>query len=73
MKRKEKNKMVRIILRLVICFCLVINLLIVLFSFLLNKNIYREYGKQILKGIVAFILMVFAMYATLALIGLSLS
>ena len=73
MKRKEKNKMARIILRLVICFCLVINLLIVLFSFLLNKNIYREYGKQILKGIVAFILMVFAMYATLALIGLSLS
>jgi len=63
----------RIILRLIICFCLVINLLIVLFSFLLNKNIYREYGKQILKGIVAFILMVFAMYATLALIGLSLS
>ena len=59
-----------IVLRLFICVAIVINLLIVILSILLNKNIYKEYGKQILKGICRFILIVLAMYMTFALIGL---
>ena len=63
--------MVRIILRLLLSFILVCNLLIVLLSVLMNVNIYKKYGKQILKGFVVFILMVVAFYTTLALIGIS--
>lgn len=63
--------MIRIILRLIFCFILVANLLIMILSFLMNENIYKKYGKQILKGLATFILFVLALYTTLALIGIS--
>ena len=63
--------MVRIILRLLLSFILVSNLIIMVMSFLLNENIYKKYGLRILKGVGVFILMVIAFYTTLALIGIS--
>lgn len=63
--------MARIILRLLIVFTLMINLFIMIFSFLLNENIYKKYGIQILKGIGIFILFVFVLYTTFAIIGLT--
>ena len=63
--------MARIILRLLIVFTLMINLFIMIFSFLLNENIYKKYGVQILKGIGIFILFVFVLYTTFAIIGLT--
>lgn len=63
--------MIRIILRLLFCFVLVANLLIMIFSYLIGENIYKKYGKQILKGIGLFIIFVLALYTTLALIGIS--
>lgn len=63
--------MIRIILRLIFCFILVSNLLIMILSFLMNENIYKKYGKQILKGLATFVLFVLALYVTLGLIGIS--
>jgi len=63
--------MIRIILRLLLSFILVSNLIIMVMSFLLNENIYKKYGLRILKGVGVFILMVIAFYTTLALIGIS--
>lgn len=60
-----------IILRILLFLILVINLLIMICSVLINENIYKKYGMQILKGIGAFILIVLALYTTLILIGVS--
>lgn len=60
-----------IILRFLLFLILVINLLIIICSFLINENVYKKYGKQILKGVGAFILIVLAFYTTLVLIGIS--
>lgn len=59
----------RIILRLLIVFTLILNIFIMIFSFLLNENIYKKYGKQILKGVALFIFFVLVLYATFAIIG----
>ena len=63
--------MIRIILRLLIVFTLILNVFIMIFSYLLGENIYKKYGKRILKGIGIFIFFVFVLYATFAIIGFS--
>ena len=69
---KNKNEvfmLARIILRLLIVFTLILNIFIMIFSFLLNENTYKKYGKQILKGIALFIFFVLVLYTTFAIIG----
>lgn len=60
-----------IILRFLLFLILVINLLIIICSVLINENVYKKYGMQILKSVGAFILIVLAFYTTLVLIGIS--
>ena len=58
---------------LMLLFALIIffNLLILAFSLLIKKNIYKIYGKQIIISFALFILVVIAIYTALAFIGLN--
>lgn len=47
------------------------NLIIILLSSLLGVNIYKKYGKQLLKGFCKFLLILIAMLIAIAISGLS--
>ncbi len=63
--------MARIVLRLLFVFVLVINLIIIILSYLSGVNIYQKYGKLILSVIGILVLMIIAFYVALGLIGIS--
>lgn len=48
-----------------------VNLLIIITSGLLGENIYKKYGKQILKVFCQFLLLLVAIYVAMAISGLS--
>ena len=62
--------MARIILRYLIVFALVINLIMIILSYVYGVNIYQKYGKQILKVLGILILLILAFYIALGMIGL---
>lgn len=61
--------MARIVLRLLIVFALIVNLIIIILSYLYGVNIYQKYGKQILKVLGVFVLLIVAFYVALGLLG----
>ncbi|MCR4881870.1 MAG: hypothetical protein K6A44_07970 [bacterium] len=63
--------MARIVLRFLIVFALIINLIMIILSYIYGVNIYQKYGKQILKVLGVFVLLIVAFYVALALLGLS--
>jgi len=63
--------MARIIIRLLVAIVLIVNLIILIASYITNVNIYEKYGALILKISGIFILVVIAFYVALALIGIS--
>lgn len=50
---------------------IVINLLIIILSNLTGINIYKEYGKQILKAFWQFLLLLIVVYVAIIISGLS--
>ena len=58
------------ILFIIIGFVLVVNLVLVSVGLLTNVNLYEKYGKQILNFFIIFILLIVAIYVTLAILGL---
>lgn len=58
------------ILFIIIGFVLVVNLVLVSVGLLTNVNLYEKYGKQILNFFIIFILLIIAIYVTLAILGL---
>ena len=50
---------------------IVINLLIIILSNLTGINIYKEYGKQILKAFWQFLLLLIVIYVAIIISGLS--
>ena len=63
--------MVRIILCILAVTILLINLIILILSYLTNVNIYKEYGGLILKIVGIFVLFIIAFYVALGLLGIS--
>ena len=63
--------MARIILRLLLAFVLLVNLVIIIISYITNVNVYKEYGMQILKVAGVFVLLIIAFYVALGLLGIS--
>jgi len=61
--------MARIVLRLLIVFALIINLIIIVLSYLYGVNIYKKYGVQILKVLGILVLLIVAFYVALGLLG----
>lgn len=59
------------VLMILLAIIIVINVIILLLSAITGKNIYTEYGKQILKGFSIFLLIVIAFYVALSLLGLN--
>lgn len=62
--------MARIVLRYLIVFALIINLVMIILSYVYGVNIYKKYGVQILKVIGILVLLIVAFYVALGLIGL---
>ena len=63
--------MAKIVLRYLGVLILVVNLIIIILSYVTNVNIYEKYGTQILKVFGLFVLLVLAFYIALAVIGVS--
>lgn len=63
--------MAKIVLRYLGVLILVVNLVIIILSYVTNVNIYEKYGTQILKFFGLFVLLVLAFYIALAIIGVS--
>jgi len=62
--------MAKIVLRLLGAGFLLVNLIIILLSYISGVNIYQKYGTQIIKTVGIFLLMVIAFYVALGLIGM---
>lgn len=58
------------VLMLLLALVIVANIIIILVSFICNVNLYKTHGKQILNGFGIFILLIVAIYITLAILGL---
>ena len=58
------------VLMLLLALVISVNIVILLVSFICNVNLYRTHGKAILNGFGIFILLIVAIYITLALLGL---
>ena len=58
------------ILLLFLSLIVLVNLCIITCCFLTGQNLYKKYGKQMLVIFGSFVLIVAAMYVTVALIGL---
>lgn len=63
--------MAKIVLRYLGVLILVVNLVIIILSYITNVNIYEKYGTQILKFFGLFVLLVLAFYIALAILGVS--
>ena len=63
--------MEKIVLRYLGVLILVVNLVIIILSYITNVNIYEKYGTQILKFFGLFVLLVLAFYIALAILGVS--
>ena len=62
--------MVSRILMLLLSLVILVNLCILTCCYITGQNLYKKYGKQILITSCVFVLLVAAMYITVALIGL---
>lgn len=62
--------MIRIIMRILLLLILVFNAILLIISAITGKNIYKEYGKQILIGVSIFSGIIIAFYIALAMLGL---
>ena len=62
--------MARIILRILLVAVLVVNLIILVLSYLSGVNIYKKYGKFILSVAGILCLMIIAFYIALGLLGI---
>ena len=58
-------------LRVLILITLIVNMILVLTGCILNVNIYKKYGKEILKWFVHFAFLVLAVYVAMIIIGLN--
>ena len=59
------------VLLILLSIIIVSNAIILLLSAITGKNIYKDYGKQIVKGFAIFFLFITALYIALSLIGLN--
>ena len=63
--------MTKIIFRMLFVLVIIINAVIILLSSVTGVDIYKKYGKQILRGISIFCGVIMAFYIVLALLGIS--
>ncbi len=59
------------ILFLILGFVIVINLVLTCVGLIMNVNLYKKYGKQILNFFAIFVIFIIASYIILSLLGLS--
>lgn len=60
-----------LILRVLFLLILVVNMILVLTSYMLNVNVYEKYGKQIFKWFVQFLFLVLVVYVAMCISGLN--
>jgi len=63
--------MARIIIRLLLALVLLVNLVILIISYISGVNVYKQYGTLILKIAGIFVLIVMAFYVALGLVGIN--
>lgn len=59
------------VLLLFISLILIVNIVILVVSYICNVNIYEKYGKQILSSFGIIVLLIVAIYITISILGLA--